>query len=248
MAIFKKSDPAPRREREKRAVSPYCTAIIAAGGSSTRMGEDKLFIELDGIPVIARTLLVFQSSDVIDEIVIVTREESIVKIADLCAQYNISKATKIVKGGAERMDSVLAGIAEISRKARLVAIHDGARPLVTGDIIKETVLKAGFYSAAAPYIPVKDTVKKIENGFTAGAVDRDTLAAMQTPQIFRPDLIKTALLKAKADGLSLTDDCSAVENMGANVFLTKGSEENIKVTTPADVIFAEMILKRRSER
>ncbi|MBQ4426735.1 MAG: 2-C-methyl-D-erythritol 4-phosphate cytidylyltransferase [Oscillospiraceae bacterium] len=248
MAIFKKSDPAPRQEREKRAVSPYCTAIIAAGGSSTRMGEDKLFIELDGIPVIARTLLVFQSSDVIDEIVIVTREESIVKIADLCAQYNISKATKIVKGGAERMDSVLAGIAEISRKARLVAIHDGARPLVTGDIIKETVLKAGFYSAAAPYIPVKDTVKKIENGFTAGAVDRDTLAAMQTPQIFRPDLIKTALLKAKADGLSLTDDCSAVENMGANVFLTKGSEENIKVTTPADVIFAEMILKRRSER
>lgn len=248
MAIFRKSEPKTAEEKEKRTLSPYCTAIIAAGGSSTRMGEDKLFIELEGIPVIARTLLVFQSCDVIDEIVIVTREDSIVKIADLCAQYNIAKATKIVKGGASRMDSVLAGIAEISRKARLVAIHDGARPLVTGDIIKETALKAAFYSAAAPYIPVKDTIKNIENGFTVGTVDRDTLASMQTPQIFKPDLIKTALLKAKEDGLSLTDDCSAVENMGVNVFLTKGSEENIKVTTPADIVLAEMILKRRSER
>ncbi|MBQ6757407.1 MAG: 2-C-methyl-D-erythritol 4-phosphate cytidylyltransferase [Oscillospiraceae bacterium] len=248
MAIFRKSEPKTAEEKEKRTLSPYCTAIIAAGGSSTRMGEDKLFIELEGIPVIARTLLVFQSCDVIDEIVIVTREDSIVKIADLCAQYNIAKATKIVKGGASRMDSVLAGIAEISRKARLVAIHDGARPLVTGDIIKETVLKAAFYSAAAPYIPVKDTIKRIENGFTVGTVDRNTLASMQTPQIFKPDLIKTALLKAKEDGLSLTDDCSAVENMGVNVFLTKGSEENIKVTTPADIVLAEMILKRRSER
>jgi 2-C-methyl-D-erythritol 4-phosphate cytidylyltransferase len=248
MAIFKKGDPMPKEEKEKRTLSPYCTAIIAAGGSSKRMGEDKLFIELDGIPVIARTLLVFQSCDVIDEIVIVTREESIVKIADICAEYNISKATKIVKGGAERMDSVLAGISEISRKARLVAIHDGARPLITGDIIKETALKASFYSAAAPYIPIKDTVKKIENGFTAGAVDRDALASMQTPQIFKPDLIRTALLKAKADGVRLTDDCSAAEYIGVNVFLTKGSEENIKVTTPADVVHAEMILKRRSER
>lgn len=248
MAIFKKSEPKPGEEKEKRTVSPYCTAIIAAGGSSTRMGEDKLFIELDGIPVIARTLLVFQSCDVIDEIIVVTREESIVSIADLCAKYNITKATKVVKGGASRMDSVLSGIAEMSGRARLVAIQDGARPLVTGDIIKETVLKASFYSAAAPYVPVKDTIKRIENGFTVGSVDRDTLAAMQTPQVFRPELIKTALLKAKSEGKSLTDDCSAVENMGTNVYLTKGSEENIKVTTPADVILAEMILKRRAER
>ena len=241
MALFKKKS-------LRKTLTPYCTAIIAAAGSSSRMGgADKLFADLAGSPVILHTLRAFQASEYIDEIIVVTREESIVKIADLCAENGIEKATKILRGGETRQDSVLIGLGEASPEAKLIAIQDGARPLVTGEIIKETVLKALKYTAAVPCVEIKDTVKEEKDSFVAATVPRAKLRAVQTPQCFAAEVIRAALENAKRKGLELTDDASAVEAMGGNVCLVKGSEENIKITTPVDLLFAEAILRGRGE-
>lgn len=227
---------------------PFCTAVIAAAGSSTRMGgENKILADLNGVPVLARTLTVFQNADCIHEIVIVTREDSIVPIADICADYGISKATKIVCGGAERIDSVMIGVGEASDEAVLIAVQDGARPLVTEEIIAEAVNEAYKYKAAAPAVPVNDTVKVAHGGTVESTLDRSALYAVQTPQVFDTALIKAALANAKAKGIAVTDDCSAVEALGAAVRLTKGSYENIKLTTVVDYAVAEGIIKRREE-
>ena len=241
MALFKKKS-------LRKTMTPYCTAIIAAAGSSARMGgEDKLFAEINGSPVILHTLRAFQASEYIDEIIVVTREESIVRIADLCAKNGIEKATKILRGGETRQDSVLIGLEEASSEAKLIAIQDGARPLVTGEIIKETLLKALKYTAAVPSVEIKDTVKEEKDSFVSATVPRAKLRAVQTPQCFASEVIRSALENAKRKGLELTDDASAVEAMGGNVYLAKGSEENIKITTPVDLLFAEAILRGRGE-
>lgn len=225
---------------------PFCSAVIAAAGASSRMkGEDKLFSELCGVPVLARTLTAFQNEPCIDEIIIVTREESIEPIAELCRRYSITKAVKVVKGGEERIDSVLIGVNEVSPKAELIAVQDGARPLVTSEIIRDTMFKAQKFNAAAPAVPLNDTVKTVKDGFVTSTPDRAELRAVQTPQIFNAALLKGALTEAKKKGLKVTDDCSAVEAMGAAVYLTSGSFENIKITTPVDIAVAEAIIKRR---
>lgn len=239
MALF-------RKKSIRKTLTPFCTAIIAAAGSSSRMGgEDKLFCELCGCPVILRTLRAFQNSEYVDEMIVVTREENIVKIADLCAENGIDKATKIIKGGETRQKSVLLGVIEASAEARLIAVHDGARPLVTENVIKEAVIKALKYTAAAPAIPLKDTVKEVKGGFAAGTPDRSKLRAVQTPQCFAAEVLRAALENAERKGVQVTDDASAVEAMGGNVFLSEGSEENIKITTPVDLLFAEAIIRRR---
>lgn len=241
MAFFKKKS-------IRKTLTPFCTAIIAAAGSSSRMGgEDKLFCDLAGSPVILRTLLAFQSSEYIDEIIVVTREESIVQIADICAENGINKVSKIIKGGDTRLDSVLHGVLEASPEAKLIAVHDGARPLVTGDVIKEAVIKAVKYTAAAPAIAVKDTVKEAKDYFAVSTPDRSKLRAVQTPQCFAAPVLRAALENAKRKGLQVTDDASAVEAMGGNVFLSAGSEENIKITTPFDLKVAEAIIKEREK-
>ena len=227
---------------------PFCSAIIAAAGSSSRMdGDDKLFIELGGVPIIARTMLRLQESELIDEIIIVTREKSIVPIADLAADYRITKATKILCGGNERSDSVLIGTMEASRLAEYIAVHDGARPLVTRDIIDDTVRAAYKTNAAAPAVPVTDTIKVAKDGVILSTLYRTSLMAVQTPQVFSADILKAALKNVVDKGLTITDDCSAVEQLGMTVALTAGSFENIKVTTPVDVSIAEAILERRGE-
>lgn len=233
----------------KKSKKPFCTAVVVAAGSSSRMGgEDKIFTELGGIPVLAHSLTTLQNVSCISEIVIVTREENIVPAADLCAGFGITKATKIVAGGAERADSVLIGVSESSPKADLIAVHDGARPFVTAKIITDTVEKAHTHKAAAPYVPVNDTIKTVKNGVVVKTLDRSTLAAMQTPQVFAADLLKAALQNAKTKGALVTDDCSAVELLGATVYLTDGSFENIKITRQADIAVAESILKARGNK
>ena len=189
--------------------------------------------------MIVRTARAFQNSDVIKEIVIVTRPDLIDKIKTLCAEFDKVKA--VVAGGADRAESVNKGLKALSSKVRLAAVHDGARPLITQEVIDRAVRTAHTYAAAAPGVPVKDTIKIVQDGVVLETPDRSTLQAIQTPQVFDLDLLKSALKKAKQDKAPITDDCSAVELMGMAVRIVDGDERNIKVTTPMDLKIAELL-------
>ena len=226
--------------------TPRCAAVIVAAGSSERMGSDKLTAQLGGMPVLARTLRAFENCAMITEIVVVTRADRIEEIAALCKEYGISKASKVLSGGATRVESALVGVSEVDSRRGLIAIHDGARPLVTCELIERTVLAAKEHYAAVPVIPSTDTLKAVDGkGFVVGTVDRATTFRVQTPQVFKADFIKGALTKAMEKNLPLTDDCSAVEMMGVRTVTVPGDEDNIKLTTPRDMILAEALLKAR---
>ncbi len=230
--------------RQARKVLPlkYCGAVIVAAGNASRMGGiDKVMAPLGGEPMLLRTVRTFQECDAIREIVIVTREDLILSVTELCAGFN--KVKSVVMGGASRQESVLAGLGMLSRQVRLAAIHDGARPLISWEVIDRTVRAANSYGAAAPAVPVKDTVKVIKGGLVAATPDRSKLRAVQTPQVFDIALIKGALNKAAREATAVTDDCSAVENMGMSVKLVEGDERNLKVTTPMDLKIAQMLLE-----
>ncbi|MCI6488429.1 MAG: 2-C-methyl-D-erythritol 4-phosphate cytidylyltransferase [Candidatus Limivicinus sp.] len=232
----------------KKEETPHCSAVIVAAGSSQRMGSDKLLHNLGIMPVLARTLLVFQDCELVDEIVVVTRMEKLEEVAELCKKYRIEKASKVICGGATRMESALAGVSEVKKKAKLIAIHDGARPLVSVELIENTVFAAAKYKAAVPAIKSVDTLKLAEDGETVtGSLDRELVLRVQTPQVFDADLIKGALTFAAEKKLPLTDDCSAVELMGVKARIVPGEEDNIKLTTPRDMLFAAAILKDRGE-
>jgi len=234
--------------RKKKSEYPFCAVVVAAAGSSTRMeGQDKMFSELDGIPVLVRTLLVLNACERIHELVVVVRADMIPEVSRLCQEYGVSKVSKVVSGGDTRTESVLRGVSECSLQAELIAIHDGARPLVTQWVLEETLKEGARTGAAAPAVPVKDTIKQVEDGLVTGTPDRSKLFAIQTPQVFESSLIKAALTKAQSEGVSLTDDCAAVERMGMKVSITKGTYENIKITTPVDLILGEAILNWREQ-
>ena len=202
-------------------------------------------LDLADVPVIVHTLRALNNCPSIHEIVVVTREDLLVPVSRLCAEYLLTKVRKVVVGGAPRSQSVYMGIREVSEKAKLIAIQDGARPLVTQEVLNEVIQTAAKCGAAAPAIPVKDTIKQAENGIVTDTPDRATLFAVQTPQVFEADLIRAALHKAVDEDLPITDDCSAVELLGMKVTLTRGSDENIKITTPADLVLAEALLQWR---
>ena len=222
----------------------YCGAVIVAAGSASRMGGiDKVMAHLKGEPMICHTVRAFQTCDAIKEIVIVTREDLIVTISNLCKEFPKVKA--VVAGGKSRQESVGLGLNALSDKVKLAAIHDGARPLVSWQLIDLTVRMAHNYGAAAPAVPVKDTVKVVEGGLVKETPDRSKLRAVQTPQVFDFDLLRGALKQAKLDGAELTDDCSAVERINMTVRIVDGEETNIKVTTPMDLKLAEMLMEDR---
>ena len=219
-----------------------CGAVIVAAGNASRMGGiDKVMAELAGEPMIVRAVRTFQQSDAIKEIVIVTRPDLIVPITNLCK--NFDKVRMVVAGGASRQESVGLGLNSFSDKIKLVAIHDGARPLISLEVIDRAVRAANSYSAAAPAIPVKDTIKVVRGGVVDHTPDRATLQAVQTPQVFDLALIRGALKQAELNGSAVTDDCSAVELMKMSVKIVEGDERNIKVTTPMDLKIAEMLLE-----
>lgn len=224
----------------------FCSAVVLAAGQSERMGTDKITLPICGVPLIIRALSVFESAEEIREIVVVTRSESIPFIARMCKERGITKVTKVLTGGGTRLESALAGVSEVNPKAELIAIHDAARALVTAEIISEAVEAAGKHLAAVPAIPARDTVRFIENGAVQKAPARESVFLMQTPQVFESDLIKAALTDAFSKRLEITDDCGAVEAFGVRPCLTMGSEENIKITTPLDLRFAEAILDMRN--
>ena len=222
----------------------YCGAVIVAAGTASRMGGiDKVMAPLDGEPMIVRTVRTFQTCDAVKEIVIVTREDLITKITSICGKFD--KVTAVVVGGKDRAESVRNGLGMLSKKVKLVAVQDGARPLITDAVIDRTIRAAHTYGAAAPAIPVKDTIKVVAGGIVTATPDRNTLKAIQTPQVFDFDLLKGALKKAYQDGTAITDDCSAVELLGYKVKIVEGDEHNIKVTTPMDLKIAQMLLEER---
>ena len=237
MDITKVTKPARRLLPLKK-----CGAVIVAAGSASRMGGiDKVMAQLQGEPMIRRTVRTFQACDCISEIVIVTRQDLILPITGLCKDF--SKVKAVVAGGSSRQESVHLGLNALSKEMKLAAIHDGARPLVTWQVIDRAVRAAHSYGAAAPAIPVKDTIKVASAGVVVNTPDRSTLWAVQTPQVFDFDLLRGALRKAEEDQAQVTDDCSAVERMGMSVRLVEGEERNLKVTTPMDLKIAEMILE-----
>ena len=220
----------------------HCGAVIVAAGNASRMGGiDKVMVQLGGEPMILRTVRTFNECDAIKEVVVVTRPDLIMPISHLCA--GLTKVKAVVAGGASRQESVELGLHGLSDKVKLAAIQDGARPLVTWQVIDRVVRAANTYRAAAPAIPVKDTIKVVTGGVVKETPDRNTLQAVQTPQVFDIDLLRGALKKAKLEGAAVTDDCSAVELMGMSVKIVEGDERNLKVTTPMDLKIAELLLE-----
>lgn len=222
-----------------------CTAIVPAAGSGTRMGTPggKLLLPLLGRPLISYTLLSLASSKAVDRIVIVAREEDILPFFDLTKALDLGVPVTVVRGGATRAESVLSGLNEAA-DAELVLVHDGARCLITSEEIDRTVAAARTYGAAAIGVRVKDTVKICdETGRILNTPDRRSLWAVQTPQVFSAALLRSAF--EQLDDFSVTDDCAVCERAGIPVYMIEGSYENIKITTPDDLIVAEGFLKKR---
>jgi len=232
--------------RKSRERIPPCCAVIAAAGISERMaGGDKLYTDINGLPVLAHTLFVLQKCDLIKEIIVVAREDRIGQVSEICGSCGIEKANKIIVGGATRLESVLNGVMAVSKNMHFVAIHDGARPCVSLEIINRTITAAVKHRAAAPAVKASSTVKRVKDGMVTATVDREQLYEIQTPQVFETDLIKAALTNAFNKRADITDDCMAAELIGIPVYVTEGSRNNIKITTHEDIVIAEAILRNQ---
>lgn len=235
--------------KKKQCDEDFCTAVVLAAGNSQRMGQDKILMPIGGKPVIAHTLSALEKSECISEIVVVTKYESLQEIADICNEYGISKASRVVVGGKTRLESSLIGVSHASEKAAYIAIHDGARPFLSDNLIGRVVHSAQTYAAAAPAIIPTDTVRILNaKGVVTETPSRDLVALTQTPQVFMAEMIKAALTKAQESGIKITDDCSAVEAMGYKVRIVAGDPDNIKLTTARDLYIAEGILAERGGR
>lgn len=227
---------------------PPCAAVIVAAGSSARMGFDKITVDLGGEPAIARTIGAFEACGYIREIVVVTRDKSVADIARICKEFGFNKVTKVLRGGETRLASALTGACEVSENAKYIAIHDGARPLVTVELIERTVEAAVKDLAAAPAITPADTVKLVDkNGYITRTLPRENVVLIQTPQVFESSIIKGALTRAFEQNNAFTDDCAAAEAIGISVMTVPGDPDNIKLTTPSDIFTAQRILTQRGE-
>lgn len=229
---------------DKRKEKPFVSVVIAASGSSTRMGKDvnKLLLSLEGIPIIIRTIMCFENNDIIDEIIVSCRECDIFEYANLFENFMIRKVKKIIRGGKTRTKSVLNGINACNENSEFVAIHDGARPLISQELITNVINDAFEYGAAAPVVKCKDSIKRIDNGFISNDINREKIAAVQTPQVFKTEIIKKALESAVKKDISFTDDCTAAEKAGVSIYASNGDYKNIKITTPDDILVAQMLI------
>ena len=233
-----------RLRKEEEPLS--CAAVVLGAGSAQRMGFDKMTAMLDGQPVLVRAINAFEQSPFIEEIVVVTKEERLEEVAELCKTYNLSKVSSVVMGGKTRTESALAGVMALKKDCRLTAIHDGARPFVSKQLIEDCIRRASIQYAAIPVVKSTDTLRAVdENGSLIDTYDRDRVVRVQTPQIFLSEIIKGALSDAVQKGMTFTDDASAVERMGIRIQAVEGDEENIKLTTPQDMLIAQGILERR---
>lgn len=227
-------------------------ALIVAAGKGKRMGIDggKQFLPLIDKPALAHTLISFQQALSIDSIIVITRKENFDKCFSIIDKHNITKVDKVVIGGDERQDSVYNGLKSAMdfKMTDIVAVHDGARPLVEPDLVNRVVGAAEGCDGAIAGIPAKDTIKLVEDGYATRTLDRSQLWQIQTPQAFSFDILMRAHEAARAEGFRGTDDSVLVERIGGKIKVVSGSEENIKITTPTDLVIAEAILRERNKR
>lgn len=233
----------PKNEEPLR---PLTSAIIAAAGSGARMRgacADKQFLMLGDIPVLGRTLSAFEEAQTIDEIIVVTREESILPVSRLVRSMGFAKISGIVRGADTRQQSIAEGLRHLCDECEYIAIHDGARPLVDREDIERVCRAAYEDGAAAVGVRVKDTLKLVDKaGYIQRTADRSQVWAVQTPQVFALSLYRAALAEAMRAGADYTDDCQLVERRGGRVRMVEGSYRNIKITTPEDVAYARYLL------
>lgn len=226
------------------------TAVIVAAGRGTRMGPnvDKLFLEVAGQPIIAHTWRRFEQSPEIDEIVLVVRDGMQDAFTEIAAEQGFRKTHRFVPGGKERQDSVWNGVQAAAESSDIIAIHDGARPCVTERIIADCVAAAREMGAAVAASEVTDTIKETAGDeLVSRHIDRSRLRAVQTPQVFRADVIRRALANVQEQGLHVTDDTAACETIGQAVKLVIGTDPNPKATSPADIPYLNLLLASRLE-
>jgi len=224
------------------------SAIIVAGGSSQRMGFDKLFAVIAGEPVIAHSIRAFEHASSVSEIVVVARKERHDEIRKISRAAGFKKVRSIEPGGERRQDSVRAGLDRIDHAAKYVAVHDAARPLITPEQIERTFEQCRVHGSAALAQPVNDTLKRADADLlVVGLVDRHQLYAMQTPQIFERKLIEDAYRDVDAEKASVTDEVSAVERLGHKIALVLNDDFNFKITYPRDLPLADFILREREK-
>ena len=223
------------------------TAIIVAGGSSQRMGFDKLRADLAGLPVLAHALALFEQTASVTDIILVGRAEHLAEYDEINRNAGFRKVKAVIPGGARRQDSVRCGLAQLSAEAAFVAVHDAARPLATPALVERIFEAARAYGGAASAARVVDTLKRADRDHVViGSVDRQQLFTVQTPQIFRRDLLERAYAEVFAAGAEVTDEISAIERVGGKVVLLPNEEPNFKITYPGDLPLAEFVLARRA--
>jgi 2-C-methyl-D-erythritol 4-phosphate cytidylyltransferase len=223
-------------------------SIIPAGGAGRRMGGGvpKQYLPLAGIPVLARTLRLFQNSPCIDEIFLAVPEGDVPEVKRaIVEKYGLSKVCLVLAGGQERQDSVRNALMHVCPEHEIILVHDGVRPFVPAPLIERVVAAARQYGAVSVGVPVKDTVKKVNAaGWVDKTVDRQGLWLIQTPQAFHRSILLAAYRKAEEDGVCATDDASLVERMGTPVRMIPGDDANIKLTTAEDMVLGEGIVRR----
>ena len=227
------------------------SAIIVAAGKGTRMGPqvDKLFLQLDGCPIVAHTWRRFEEAGCIDELLLIVRDGMQGTFAALAEQYKFKKRFRLVGGGKERQDSVWNGLEALSPQTEIVAIQDAARPCTSSALIAATVAAAREVGAAVAAQAVTDTIKESRDGkLIERTLDRSRLWAVQTPQTFRVDIIRRALSVVRQGGLLVTDDTAACELIGQPVQLVVSTEPNPKVTRPEDLPCVEALLRSMAAR
>lgn len=234
------------RIKKKKPQRPFVSAIIAAGGSGQRMGENKLLMPiLAERPVLVQTLLAFEECPGVDEIIVVARGDMVVEYTNLAAQSGIGKLAHVVAGGASRLESVYKGMAAVSDRAQYVAVHDGARPCIRPEEIGRVCAAAFEFKAAVAVAPIADTVKRVQDGCITATEDREQLFLAQTPQVADKALLYAALQRAIETSPPVTDESAALERMGLHPAAVVLSRENLKITTREDYLLAGVILEGR---
>ena len=227
----------------------YTSVIIPAAGFGERMGSaiGKQFLLLNGRPIIVHTLAQFQRAAVIDEIIVVTREESFPMLETLIAEAGLSKVRRLVKGGERRQDSVANGLAAVNESCDIVLVHDAVRPFIAQAAIAQVVDAAAAFGAAIVAVRAKDTMKQAgSDGRVEKTLDRSFLWNVQTPQAFRLSILREAYALAASHTAAATDDSSLVEQLGIAPVIVEGSYDNIKITTPEDLLVGELLAARYS--
>lgn len=234
--------------RKNKKAEPTTTAILVAAGNATRMGENKMFLIVDGVPVVAKSLLALQQTPEIFQIIVVSKPEDFGQIKEIVDIFQIDKVSDIVAGGTTRQESVVNGLTCVNQEAKLIAIHDGARPLVSPEIITQVIIDAQEHGGATACVPSKDTVKIADDeGFVSVTPKREKVYLIQTPQVFEKESFLTAVALAKKQKKDFTDDCQLYENAGKKVYLSCGSYYNIKITTPEDLPLAQILSERQED-